>query len=276
MVGSDYSGDHETKTYRVYTFLLVDTDASPSWPAVRQRVRDEFLPDGRRLSFKRLGDRHRLAALRPFLQAADEFTGVCATIIINKRFERLSTGPATLSVWKALHGVRGKWDSTSFEAMVRVVHLFSMLIARWSKPRMHVSWVTDQDSIVANDERLTDLLELCGRMAGVFVQHSLGELAINTTAIDDRSRAFEDFVAIPDLVAGAMAELVSVWSRQPDWHGEAEMTLPPTSLSHKTNIVTDWFWYAGSGLTRAAIIVDQTEDGRPYVVPMTVERGTAV
>ena len=57
----------------------------------------------------------------------------------------------TLSLWQRLHGLQGRWDADAFEAMVRVVHFFSLLIARWSRPHIHVSWVTDQDAIVAND-----------------------------------------------------------------------------------------------------------------------------
>ena len=158
MVGSDYSGDHASKDYRVYAFLAVDTDASPTWPATRKAVRDSFLPDGRRLSFKKLGDKQRLAALGPFLQSTESFTGICVALMVHKRFERLSTAANTLSLWQSLHGVQGRWDADAFEAMVRVVHLFSLLIARWSRPHMHVSWVTDRDAIVANDARHTDLL----------------------------------------------------------------------------------------------------------------------
>jgi hypothetical protein len=223
MVGSDYSGDHESKDYRVYAFLAVDTDASPAWPTARKAVRDRFLADGRRLSFKKLSDKQRLAALKPFLQSTDLFTGMCIAFIVHKRFERLSTAGTTLSLWQRLHGVQGGWDADAFEAMVRVVHLFSLLVARWSRPNMHVSWVTDEDAIVANDARHTDLLDFAAAMAGVYVEHPLGELAVTTTAVDDSSRAFEDFVAVPDLVAGAMAELVSVWSRQPDWHRRPEL-----------------------------------------------------
>ena len=276
MVGSDYSGDHKSRNYRVYAFLAVDADASPTWPAARKAVRNSFLPDGRRLSFKKLGDKHRLAALKPFLESTDHFTGVCIAFIVRKRFERLSTTATTLSLWQRLHGLQGRWDADAFEAMVRVVHFFSLLIARWSRPHIHVSWVTDQDAIVANDARHTDLLELAGAMAGVYLEHPLGELTVTTTAVDDSSRSFEDFVSVSDLVAGAMAELVSVWSRQPNWHRDVDKSLSPIELSQKTNLITHWFWQHGSTLARHAIVIDANDQGRPYVAHLDAQRGPAV
>lgn len=273
LVGSDYSGDHTASEYRVYSFVLVDADASPAWPAARAHVRSNFLADGRRMSFKRLGDRQRLAALRPFLDAADLLFGVSVAFVVRKRLHRISTTGKTLDVWRDLHGVQARWNSESFEAMVRVVHLFTILLGRWSKPGMHVSWVTDQDLIAANEARLDDLLALAGRIVGLYVNHGLGELAVNTTGIDDSTRGFEDFVAIADLVAGSLSETVAEWSKQPGWHGETGLLLLPEALSEKTNVITRWFWGRSSNLVRVAVLVDCMPDGRKYVSHMDITVG---
>lgn len=63
---------------------------------------------------------------------------------------------------------------------------------------MHISWVTDNDSIVANDERLDDTHRFATRLSGLGVPHRLGEFMMNTVSIDTEDRGFEDFVAIPD------------------------------------------------------------------------------
>jgi hypothetical protein len=74
---------------------------------------------------------------------------------------------------------------------------------------MHISWVTDNDSIVANNERLDDTHHFAARLSGLYVSHRLGEFMMNTVSIDTEDRGFEDFVAIPDLAAGMLAEVVS-------------------------------------------------------------------
>jgi hypothetical protein len=273
MVGSDYSGAHESSDYWVYSFLLSDADTSPSWPGVRRDVRAEFLSDGRRMSFKRLGDRQRLAALRPFLAAADLFNGVCVGFVVRKGMHRLSTGARTLEVWTRLHGVHGKWDDESFEAMVRIVHLFSMLIGRWTTRGTHVTWITDQDRIAANDPRLDDMLAFAGKMTSVYVDRPMGELAINTTGIDDAARGFEDFVAVADLVAGALAETVTQWSRQPGWSHGTELSLLPSALSPKSKLLAHWFWSGAERLRKYAMLIDKTPDGRGYVSHMDIDVG---
>jgi hypothetical protein len=273
MVGSDYGGDHPGSDYSVYCFLLANADTSPTWPSVRRDIRAQFLADGRRMSFKRLGDRQRLAALRPFLDAADLFNGVCVAFVVQKGVQRLSTRASTLAVWTRLYGVQGKWDDQSFEAMVRIVHLFSILLGRWTTPHTHVTWITDQDRIAANDDRLDDMLAFAGKMTSLYVDHPMGELAINTTSIDDGTRGFEDFVAVADLAAGALAETVTAWSRQPGWNHENDLALFPSSVSVKSNLLAHWFWSPAERLRKYAILIDKTPDGRNYVSHMDIEVG---
>src|SRR5436190_530310 len=88
--GSDYSGDHRTSRFRVYCFLIVDTNASPDWPRQRRKVRQHFLPDGRRMSFKTLGDRLRQRALTPFLEAAETIEGHLVGVIVTKSINNIS------------------------------------------------------------------------------------------------------------------------------------------------------------------------------------------
>src|ERR1700722_6035122 len=67
MFGSDYSGDHSESQFHVYGFVIADEAASPEWPARSWLVREKFLRDGRRMSFKNMNDNQRRQALVPFL-----------------------------------------------------------------------------------------------------------------------------------------------------------------------------------------------------------------
>jgi hypothetical protein len=95
MMGSDYSGDHKASRFRVYCYLLADTDASPDWPLQRQLVRQRYLPDGRRMAFKSLGDKHRQRALVPFLEAAETIRGHIVALIVTKELTNICRGAQT-------------------------------------------------------------------------------------------------------------------------------------------------------------------------------------
>src|SRR5690348_16877621 len=66
---SDYSGDSKASKFNVISVLYMDFRASMAWEVKRRAVRRLYLSDGRRISFKSLGDRQRQKALIPFLEA---------------------------------------------------------------------------------------------------------------------------------------------------------------------------------------------------------------
>lgn len=262
MVGSDYSGEHRRSDYRVYSFLLVDADHSPNYPELRRQLRAELLPDSRRMSYKNLNDRIRQKALIPFLNIADAFTGLCCAIVVHKGLERMSTSPNSLSLWQQLHGLEARWGLPAFEAMARIAHFYCLLISVASSPHQHVTWITDQDEIVANDDRLTDVMNFVAKMSGLYVDHPLGEFAMNSTQVDTGDRAFEDFVAVPDLVAGAFADIVTVWSQQPDWRNGGDITLVPEAIPAKANVISTWFCSESANLKRCTVLVDRFDEHR--------------
>jgi hypothetical protein len=133
-IGSDYSGDHKGSSYRTYCYLIMDTDASSDWPRLRSQVRRHFLPNGRRMSFKNLGDSHRRRALVPFLQSADTINGHLVALVVTKKLSNLS--------WRGLFdettpkrlGLRGVWKERSFEAMFRCAQMYALMLSIWSRP----------------------------------------------------------------------------------------------------------------------------------------------
>ena len=222
------------------------------------------------MSFKFLNDAQRRRALLPFLNAANLFDGACVVVVVHKDLKRMSTSPSSVEIWKSIRGLKGNWRPSAFEAMARVAHFFSLLVAEFSRPHQHVTWITDEDDIVANDDRLTDIMDLAASMAGLYADHPLGEFAMNSTQVDEEERYFEDFVAIPDLVAGAFAEVVNVWSRDPRWYEGGDLFLMPDKLTRKANIVSTWFCDASPALKRAVVLVDRHDDKRFLVEHMDI------
>ena len=85
LVGSDYSGEASTSPYTVFSFILTTMDSWKYWEPQRQKIRDEFFTDSRRMSFKRLNDGQRRRALNPLLEAANNLDGLSFTVALNKK-----------------------------------------------------------------------------------------------------------------------------------------------------------------------------------------------
>jgi hypothetical protein len=176
MFGSDYSGDHGKSPFRVYGFLIADEDASPQWPVRCHSVREKYLKDGRRMSFKNMNDIQRRRALTPFFQAAEYLEGHVVVVAVTKQLRHMSSAPTSMQIWHDLHGLQAKWDSRAFEQMARVSHFFSMFVGAWSSHGMDITWITDDDSIVANPGRLDDMHKFAARLSGFYVPHHLAFL----------------------------------------------------------------------------------------------------
>lgn len=254
LFGSDYSGDHSGSRFHVYGFVIVDADSSPEWPVRCGDVRRSFLADGRRMSFKNLNDRHRRLALIPFLKAAEFLDGHVVAVAISKELKRMSTSNNSLSQWRNLHGLQAKWDDRGFEQMFRVSHFFSLFLSEWSNTGMHVSWITDNDRIVANSGRLDDMHQLAASLASIYVPHQLGEFMMNTVSVDSEGRSFEDFVSIPDLAAGMISEALCGISTNEAFY---KQHLKPKELSEKSEIISDWFWHRRGSLKKTCIVIDR-------------------
>src|SRR5947209_8538641 len=83
-VTSDYSGQHKESKFEAYGFLFISTQNWPDWEMRRQKLRQIYRTDRRRLSFKALGDIHKQRVLPHFLASANAFSGLCACVLIDK------------------------------------------------------------------------------------------------------------------------------------------------------------------------------------------------
>ena len=211
------------------------------------------------MSFKRLGDCRRAEALPPLLRAANTLTGVCATFAISKRVGTLCTRPDDFDRFSHRLNLRGKWNSRTFERVVRLTHFVSLLVAGLSQPGQHIYWISDGDPFFANSRRSQDVARLLSSFTSHYVAHQLGELGIGTTQIDEGDLLEEDLAAIPDLVAGAVAQIASAVAKQNQGRIPIGLALSlPTDLAPKTEILADWLADEMQSLKRPIVVFDKT------------------
>lgn len=257
IIGSDYSGQHKGAAYEAIALLLSDSQASAAWNSLRRAVRRAVLGDGRRMSYKALNDRRRRAALRPFLDCANTLEGLLIAILVSRAGDSLFGNSRRLDFTTEELRPFSHWDGRIFERMLLIIHVISVLLGGLSAPGQNLLWITDEDDIAPNRDRLGQLTRIFATISSHYLPHDLGTVRIGTTNIDDSQLSLEDFVAIPDLVAGALAEVVARY-RALEHFPVGDWTLtPPPNLPDKARLVMDWFADLAQPLRRFVFVIDR-------------------
>jgi hypothetical protein len=81
---------------------------------------------------------------------------------------------------------------------------------------------------------------------------------MNTVDVDTGERSLEDFVAIPDLATGMLAEIVS---RSDGEQSDRQGFSRHEALSGKSDRIADWFWHQWGSLKKTALLIDRAGEG---------------
>jgi hypothetical protein len=263
-VASDYSYGNPRSAHLIIGILLADMDASPDWPHLVTRVRRKFLPDGRRMSFKALNDQQRRQALVPFLRTAEDLQGVLLSVAIPKTALAAFAGPSFQAKVEPTLPLQGRWSHSLFDRMFLTVQLTVFIIACVHKPHQNVIWITDVDDFTATPQRVSDVAGIASRFCSAYIAHPVGSLAFGTTDLDPGDRFEEDLAAIPDLIAGASAELLAcVDTMCAGVPPTIAVPVPP--LSAKSNTILEWFCKPRFPLQRVGFRL-QYVDGKGFRV----------
>jgi len=256
LITSDYGGEHQSAKYQVLSFLLADIEMCRKWDEARLELRAKYFADKRRMSFKRLGDKPRQRALKPFLEAADNIPGLAFTVAIDSSIESLFAGPAPIHLNNPDFTIFRTWKRKTLEKAFRAIHFIAFLLAGLSSPGQNVLWFTDEDAIAANPDRLGQLTNLFAWTASSYLTFNLGHLRCGTTQCDDGSMRIEDLAAVPDLIAGAVSEqLQLVRDVGPDMSSSV-FWLHRGDFSSKTSLITWWLADTSKPLKRVLCLVD--------------------
>lgn len=212
-IGSDYSGQHNLSQYESLSFLFADLKSCADWNNLRIKLRNRFLPDGRRMSYKNLNDAKRRNVLMPFLDAANHITGIVITILIDKKIDSLFKKQGHLNMDDPDLKQYSHWTVNTFEKLLRIIHIVSFFLSGLSRPNQDVLWFTDEDEIVANETRLREVVKIFTHISSHYLTYDLGHLRIGTTISDNGTRELEDLVSIADLVAGALSQVIADYSK---------------------------------------------------------------
>lgn len=254
LVSSDYGGQHRSATHETLSFMLVDASRYGTTNADRRRIRMRLLGNRRTMSFKGLNDRRKRAALLPFLRVADRTPGLLVTVATNKAIKSLF-GEVDDRVGR--FPFLQNWHHSRWERTLRIVHFVSFFIAGLSRKMQDVVWISDNDEIVANDRQRDDFLKLFEHICSQYLPNMMGHFRFGTTALDDKSRWFEDLASIPDLAAGMAAEYLAK-GQGSSRMGSSRLLVPaPSSLSPKCRALAQWYADNKQPLKRLLLVIDE-------------------
>lgn len=267
VIASDYSGEHQDSQYLVISVLIADLDSvTGSWDRRRKQVRQDYMPDSRRMSFKALRDNARRRALVPFLTASSVIRGLSFTMAIHRSVGTFFAGEAPLDLSNPDFHEFQSWKPAVLEKACRVVHLIAFLLSGLSRSGQNVFWFTDEDAIASNDLRIGQLTKLFGWISSEYLEHSLGHLRCGTTKSDDGSLLIEDTAAIPDLIAGAAYEQFQVSAKEECRIIRDSFWITSGGLSSKTSNINWWFVDSKRPLKKMLCRVDPSEDSHGPMV----------
>lgn len=265
LLGSDYSGESRATPYLVFSFLLTSLESWAGWEPNRLEVRREHLANLRRMSFKRLGDAQRRRALTPLLEAANNLEGLSFSVALNKKCESLFAALPPLDLSNPDFAAFLKWKPMVLEKAFFVVHVLGLLLEGLAAPGQNVIWFTDEDSIAANDDRVRELTQLFEWISSQYLTFNLGHCLCGTSKCDDGSRQIEDFLAIPDMIAGALAEQMQLRCEEPSEFSSI-FWMHRGDFSDKTREITWWFSDCHRPLKRLVCVIDPTIDSKGHLL----------
>lgn len=258
-IASDYSGSHKKCKYETISILIVDIDNSRKWFEERRIIRDKYLPEGRRMSYKTLNDKYRQNALLPFLYATNYIHGICISLSFRKNKTIQFITKDNIATTLAGAPFRAKWSWKDLNSLFRILFFVNFFIAGFAKDGQNIYWMSDEDAIFANQDRTNDALMLLSAFAEQYVDKNLGDLGQGTTIFDDSDRINEDIVSIPDLSAGALSELFTLIC---DSHGKIAFGLyneMPKNISPKSDPIISWLGCRLGNLKKLVLLFEPAE-----------------
>jgi hypothetical protein len=250
-VFSDYSRVHGN--YKTYSLLVVGRSCADYFNAIRKILRDEFNIKNRRMSYKGLNDKRKLKALPAFLSCAGAMDGILITFAVDTQIKYMFA-EQFLEVWPALSAIK----KNTLEDMLRVVHFGAQAIMTVFSESQDIVWFTDNDAIVANEEHE----QLFGKIAETTIRHmfmpqeTIKYIAFGLSEIDNGSFEIEDFIAIPDLVAGALCETLDQLNLA-DLRVTSKVILKKPKVKEKTNIICEWLGKTICPLKKFGVVFDK-------------------
>lgn len=262
IISSDYSGDSSKSKYVVLSILLIDLIDAQDWEFQRRLIREKWLVNNRKMSFKGLNDAFKKNALFDFLDASNLLKGISVNIVIDKQIKDLIGSDILYQILQKRGKLKRQWHLETFAKMSQLAFFISLLIAGLAKPDQNIYWYSDEDNMFSNINFSSDVGTLMDHFVTYNVNFKLGECGIGTTKLNEPDFFEEDLNSISDLTAGALSEFFERVHPLLYNNRLKDITyIAPTNLSSKTALILDWLEYSNEQLKKIVIVFDKLDNG---------------
>lgn len=208
IIVSDYSGQHRGAANEVYSFLITTSEILEEWLPLQSVFRGRWLPDNRRISFKQLREPMRRRAYPYFLELVGKLRANLVTVMIDNRVESLvDGGPKALAI--ALDDCfASNTPPGTVEKIYRLAVFLSMIGAGLRRHDQCSLWISDHDETLDTFDKRERICRLMTYLYFGFTgRRKSAEQNFVTTAANKLPNWVEDVAAIPEIAAGACANL---------------------------------------------------------------------
>ena len=208
IISSDYSGQHKEESHEAYSFLSTSSRLLEKWLPHLEAFRKEWLPDGRRLSFKKLNEPVRWRALPAFLETAGRLNANLITIMVEKRVGSFMIGgpKAAIEVFPDCFPPNAKHGTV--EKMLRLASFVALILSGLRNEDQISNWISDHDETLDSQERREQFARLATYLTfGITGWRQPADNYFGTTELDKSPYWAEDVAAISDIAAGAYCKM---------------------------------------------------------------------
>jgi len=208
VIASDYSGQHKGATHEAYSFLVTVDNALEAWLPLLDGFRRSWLPDNRRISFKKLNEPVRWRALPSFLDVTSKLRANVITILVDRRIGSFVAGGPD-AIRRSLPDCFPEESSPgTVEKMLRLASLLALILSGLRRESQVSRWISDHDEALDTNAKREQFARLATYInVGLTGWRQAADNWFGTTEAHDLPVWAEDLAAVPDLVAGAYCQL---------------------------------------------------------------------
>jgi hypothetical protein len=260
-VVSDFTGAQRASRFTTLSFVIAPVESMAYWDRDRREVRHQYRLGNRRVAYSKLNDDRKRRAIGAFCQAANAMHGLSVTILIDKEVKSLFTSTGKIVPIETPIGGKtfSGWKPEVFERVLRACYLLSIFVAGVSSPGQEIVWVTDEDEIAPNASGLEDLTQIFANILCQVASHRFGKVRVGTTGtVTGDELLLEDLVAVCDLIAGSVNELVCSYGPVVPLH--SFVSLAPNHLSSKSHALISSLFRERVPLRKLIFTIEATDD----------------
>lgn len=266
IVASDYSGQHKEASHEAYSFIVtVEHDLEVWLPSLRD-FRGRWLPDDRRLSFKKIKEPVRWRALPAFLQTVATLNANLITILIDRRVGSFVAGGPAAAVEGFPDCFPPHAKQGTVEKMIRLASFVALILAGLRDENQGSYWISDHDEALDSHEKR----ELFARLStyltiGLAGWRGPADHRFVTTESSLAPFWSEDVAAIADLAAGAyckMSACLAAFFGTENWLARVD---PNFVTDPRARLIGDWLAGPRGALRNLLLRMEQDISGEVRV-----------